>query len=209
MTSVLSNPSLSPVPFSPQELRDTLAGSRNPEETLSKLVFAIQQRLKTDVCSVYLLEQNRSHLVLAATVGLRGECVGRVRMALHEGLAGMVAEQLRPIAIEDAMKHPRFKYFAESGEDEYHSYLGVPIVDRGLLQGVLVVQSTEARSFLHEEIDLLAAAGKQLATVISDCRSLEQFIAPVQKRLWALATNLRWSWDAETKDIFRDLDPGR
>ena len=197
------------VPFSPEKLCETLAGSRNPEETLSKLVFAIQQRLQTDVCSVYLLEQNRSHLVLAATVGLRGECVGRVRMALHEGLAGMVAEQLRPIAVEDAMRHPRFKYFAESGEDEYHSYLGVPIVDRGLLQGVLVVQSAEARSFLHDEIDLLTAAGKQLATVISDCRSLEQFIAPVQKRLWALATNLRWCWDAETKEIFRDLDPVR
>ena len=50
-------------PFTPQELRDTLAGSRNPEETLANLVRAIQQRLKTDVCSVYLLEQNRSHLV--------------------------------------------------------------------------------------------------------------------------------------------------
>lgn len=73
------------VPFSPEELRETLAGSRNPEETLANLVRAIQQRLKTDVCSVYLLEQNRSHLVLAATVGLRGDCIGRVRMAVLDG----------------------------------------------------------------------------------------------------------------------------
>ncbi|TXT24646.1 MAG: alpha-glucan phosphorylase [Planctomycetota bacterium] len=197
------------VPFTPEQLRETLAGSRNPEETLDKLVRAIQLRLRTDVCSVYLLEQNRSHLLLAATVGLRGECVGRVRMALHEGLAGMVAEQLRPIAVEDAARHPRFKYFDEAGEDPYHSYLGVPIVDRGLLQGVLVVQSAEARSFTRDEIELLAATGKQLATVISDCRSLEQFIAPVQKRLWALASNLRWCWDADTTEIFRDLDPVR
>ena len=196
-------------PFTPQELRDTLAGSRNPEETLANLVRAIQQRLKTDVCSVYLLEQNRSHLVLAATVGLRGDCIGRVRMALHEGLAGMIAEQLRPIAVEDATRHPRFKYFAETGEDEYHSYLGVPIVERGLLQGVLVVQSAEARSFTREECELLAATGKQLANLISDCRTLDQFIAPVQKRLWALASNLRWCWDAETTEIFRDLDPVR
>ena len=57
-------------PFTPQELRDTLAGSRNPEETLANLVRAIQQRLKTDVCTVYLLEQNRSHLVLGVDVWL-------------------------------------------------------------------------------------------------------------------------------------------
>ena len=92
MSNSLASSSASDLaPFTPEELRETLAGSRNPEETLYKLVRAIQQRLKTDVCSVYLLEQNRSHLLMAATVGLRGECVGRVRMALHEGLAGMVA----------------------------------------------------------------------------------------------------------------------
>ena len=40
--------------------------------------------------------------------------------------------------------HPRFKYFPEAGEDPYRSFLGVPIVERGLLQGVLVVQTIEA-----------------------------------------------------------------
>ncbi len=81
----------------------------------------IQQRFETDVCSVYLLEPDRSNLVLAATVGLRPESVGRIRMRLDEGLAGLVAEQLRPQVVEDATAHPRFKYFREAGEDPYHS----------------------------------------------------------------------------------------
>lgn len=58
MTTLASHPNSDLLPFSPEELRETLSGSRNPEETLTKLVVAIQQRLKTDVCSVYLLEQN-------------------------------------------------------------------------------------------------------------------------------------------------------
>ena len=57
-------------------------------------------------------------------------------MAIHEGLAGLVAEQVRPVAVEQAQTHPRFKYFSEAGEDDYQSFLGVPLIDRGVLQGV-------------------------------------------------------------------------
>src|SRR4051812_5612505 len=96
-----------------------------PAETLTNLVRLIQERFETDVCSVYLIEPDRANLVLAATIGLRPESVGKVRMGLNEGLAGLVAEELRPIMVEDASKHPRFKYFRESGEDAYHSFLGV------------------------------------------------------------------------------------
>ena len=76
--------------------------------------------------------------MLAATVGLQPDSVGRIRMRLDEGLVGLVAEQLRPLIVDDAPAHPRFKYFKEAGEDPYRSFLGVPLIDRGLLQGVLV-----------------------------------------------------------------------
>ena len=110
-----------------------------PSETLSNLVELIARRFQTDVCSAYLLEPDRNNLVLAASLGLRPQCIGRLRMGLHEGLAGLVAEQVRPLAIEQASSHPRFKYFSDAGEDAYQSFLGVPIIDRGVLQGVLVV----------------------------------------------------------------------
>ncbi len=178
-----------------------------PAETLTNLVALIAGRFKTDVCSVYLLEPDRANLVLAATLGLRPQCVGTLRMALHEGLAGLVAEQVRPLALEHAKKHPRFKYFREAGEDAYQGFLGVPLIDRGVLQGVLIVQTTEARKFREAEVRMLVAAAAQVAPVVSDARSLDRFIAPVQERLWALARNLWWSWDHDSVALFRDLDP--
>ena len=114
-----------------EEISRLVSASGNASETLTNIVHLIQERFGTDVCSVYLLEADRSNLVLAATVGLRLESVGRVRMRLSEGLAGLVAEQLRPQVVADAPSHPRFKYFAEAGEDLYRSFLGVPILDRG------------------------------------------------------------------------------
>src|SRR5207247_1399211 len=112
-----------------------------PAETLMNVVALIAARFQTDVCSAYLLEPDRATLVLAATVGLRPQCIGALRMRLHEGLAGLVAEQVRAVAVAQVKNHPRFKYFREAGEDNYQSFLGVPLIDCGVLQGVLVVQT--------------------------------------------------------------------
>ena len=180
-----------------------------PAETLMNVVALIAGRFESDVCSAYLLEPDRANLVLAATVGLRRECIGTLRMAISEGLAGLVAEQVLPVAVSQVTKHPRYKYFKESGEDKYQSFLGVPLVDRGVLQGVLVVQTALSREFGAGEIRMLGEAAAQVAPIISEARALDRFIAPAQEKLWALARNLWWSWDQESTGLFRDIDPVR
>src|SRR6202522_2640613 len=173
------------------------------------VVALIATRFRTDVCSAYLLEPDRNNLVLAATLGLHPRSIGTLRMPLHEGLSGLVAEQLIPIAVPDAREHPRYKYFKESGEEEYHSFLGVPLIDRGVLQGVLVVQTKDPRVFQDNEIRMLAEAANQVAPVVSEARTLDRFIAPAQEKLWELARNVWWSWDNECVSLFRDLNPTR
>ncbi|HEX3117548.1 MAG TPA: DUF3417 domain-containing protein, partial [Candidatus Acidoferrum sp.] len=190
-----------------EEIRNLAKDSGKPAETLNNVVALIAGRFKTEVCSIYLLEPDRARLVLAATRGLRPKCVGTLRMALNEGLTGLVAEQLRPLALTHAKKHQRFKYFREAGEDGFEGFLGVPLIDRGVLQGVLIVQTTEARSFREDEVRMLMQAAAQVAPVVSEARSLDRFIAPTQEKLWSLARNLWWSWDSDSTALFRDLDP--
>ncbi len=192
-----------------EEIGNLAAEGGKPAETLTNVVALIGKRFKTDVCSAYLLEPDRANLVLAATVGLRQQCVGTLRMALTEGLAGMVAEQVQPVAVQHARNHPRFKYFSEAGEESYQSFLGVPLIDSGVLQGVLVVQTLDARAFADDEIKMLSEAAAQLAPVVSEARTLDRFVAPLQERLWSLARNLWWSWDNDSTSLFHDLDPQR
>src|SRR5450755_3264986 len=173
------------------------------------VVALIARRFQTDVCSAYLLEPDRANLVLAATLGLRPQCIGTLRMGIHEGLAGLVAERVGPVAVEQVKNHPRFKYFSEAGEDAYQSFLGVPLVDRGVLQGVLVVQTVAPRVFREDEVRMLTEAAAQVGSVVSEARTLDRFIAPALERLWALARNLWWCWDHDTSSLFRDLDPVR
>src|SRR6202790_457989 len=192
-----------------EEVASLTAEPGKPAETLMNVVALIARRFGTEVCSAYLLEPDRANLVLAATLGLRHECVGKLRMAVSEGLAGLVAEQVRPVAVEQVRNHPRFKYFSESGEDSYQSFLGVPLIDRGVLQGVLVVQTTEPRVFPENEIRLLTEAATAVAPVVSEARLLDRFVAPAEEKLWALARNVWWSWDHDTSSLFRALDPVR
>ena len=192
-----------------EEISNLAQEGGKPAETLMNVVALIARRFRTDVCCVYLLEPDRNNLVLAATLGLRPQCIGTLRMATHEGLVGLVAEQLRPVAVEEVKIHPRFKYFSEAGEDAYRSFLGVPLFDQGLLQGVLTVQTIAPRVFLEEEIRMLSEAAAQVAPVVSEARTLDRFVAPSQERLWSLARNLWWSWDHDSGGLFLDIDPVR
>ncbi len=184
-----------------EEVSQLVAHSHDPHETLTNIVHLIQERFRTAVCSVYVLEPGGSELVLGATVGLKPECVGRVRMRLNEGLTGLVAEKMTPVTVGDAFQHPRFKYFPEAGEDLYHSFLGVPLIAGGALQGVLVVQTAEAHVFSSNEVRTLVTVGSQLAPLVSDARLLERIVAAAHEPESARAT-------APAADVWRGVPLG-
>jgi glycogen phosphorylase len=192
-----------------EDVKNLAESGGRPADTLMNVVALIAARFHVDVCSAYLLEPDRSNLVLAATLGLHPRCIGTLRMPLNEGLTGLVAEEVMPVAVDDVTKHSRYKYFKDSGEDDYHSFLGVPLIHRGILQGVLVVQTKEPRMFRESEIRTLTDAAAQVAPVVSEARTLDRFIGPAQERLWALARNIWWSWDHDCISLFRDLNPTR
>jgi phosphotransferase system enzyme I (PtsP) len=154
------------------EITQLVVHSHDPAETLANIVRLIQARFQTAVCSVYLLEPDSGELVLGATVGLKSDAVGRVRMRLDQGLTGLVGEKLEPVMVPDAFHHPRFKYFPEAGEDPYRSFLGVPLLEGGTLQGVLVVQTVEPRTFSASEVRTLVTVAAQLASLVADANLL-------------------------------------
>jgi phosphotransferase system, enzyme I, PtsP len=156
--------------------------SEDLQETLQHIVEVIARRTNTDVCSIYLLEARVQRLTLRASTGLVRSAVGKVVMSVGEGLTGTVIEKLEPVMAVDAMSHPRFKFFPETGEERYHSFLGVPILERGTPLGVLVVQTLRRRKFSSSEIRLLRAIAAQLARVLVQARLVEDLRSKEQER---------------------------
>ncbi|RYG79703.1 GAF domain-containing protein, partial [bacterium] len=106
-------------------------------------------------------------LLLMATRGLRPEAVGRTRMKENEGLVGLVSATARPLRLTDAFSHPRFSYRPETGEDPFHSFLGVPILRGGRVLGVVVVQNRTERAYDDEEAEALQTVAMVLAELVA------------------------------------------
>ncbi|MFW6380065.1 MAG: phosphoenolpyruvate--protein phosphotransferase [Halorhodospira sp.] len=140
-------------------------------EALHIIVERVADAMAVDVCSVYLLDPVQGDFVLMDTRGLNPDSVGRVRLSVSEGLVGLVAEREEPINLKNAPAHSRFRYFPETGEERYSSFLGVPIIHYRTVLGVLVVQQTEQRRFEESEVAFLVTLAAQLAGAIAHARA--------------------------------------
>ncbi|ARU54866.1 phosphoenolpyruvate-protein phosphotransferase PtsP [Oleiphilus messinensis] len=137
-------------------------------EALDIIVTRVQEAMDTEVCSVYLVDPESNRYILMATQGLNKEAVGNVSLAHSEGLVGLVGVREEPINLENAPAHPRYRYFAETGEERYQSFLGVPIIHHRKVLGVIVVQQQKnSRIFDEGEEAFLVTVSAQLAGVIA------------------------------------------
>lgn len=141
--------------------------SSDLQSELDIIVTRVREVLNTQVCSVYLFDKDINCHVLMASEGLNKEAVGHVSLEVGEGLVGLVAKHAETLNLEDAQLHPSYHYLSETGEEEFHAFLGVPIIHLRSVLGVLVVQHRERRSFDEGEEAFLVTLSAQLARVIA------------------------------------------
>ncbi len=141
--------------------------AKDLQSALDIIVNRVRDALHTQVCSIYLLDQEFHCHVLMASEGLNKDAVGRVSLELGEGLVGLVAKHAEPVNLRDAPLHPNFQYLADTGEEDFHAFLGVPIIHHRSVLGVLIVQHRERRRFDEGEEAFLVTLSAQLAGVIA------------------------------------------
>ncbi len=156
-----------------EDISSLILQSHDLEETLDNIVSLVARRMRSDVCSIYLLEDNGSALRLRASKGLSRKAIGKVTLQLGEGLTGLAAEERRVVAIQEPQSHPRYRYFRETGEERFHSFLGLPLLDRKTPLGVIVIQTKAPRQFSAEEISALSTIAFQVASIVINARLLD------------------------------------
>ena len=158
-----------------RRLRDIMAGSGTPQERLDRIVTIVAAEMVAEVCSAYVMRAGEV-LELFATEGLRPEAVHRTRLRIGEGLVGVIAAAARPLALADAQSHPDFAYRPETGEEVYHSLMGVPILRGGRVLGVLVVQNRSLRHYTEDEIEVL----QTIAMVVAELAATGALVNPLE-----------------------------
>lgn len=146
-------------------LRDVMAAGGTAQERLDKVVKLIAADMVAEVCSCYVMRAGEV-LELFATEGLLKTAVHETRLRVGEGLVGDIAAHARTLALSDAQSHPNFAYRPETGEEIFHSLIGVPIVRGGRVIGVLVVQNKTSRNYTEEEAETLETVAMVLAELV-------------------------------------------
>ena len=149
------------------DIAGIVGSSRGPDETLQRIVEQVAARFGVEACSVYLLNEEEEELVLEATVGLNPHAVHTVHMKLHEGLTGLVLEEMAPVFVVDPATHKRYKFFEGSGEEIYKTFLGVPLLYLQHPVGVLVVQTVKERAVTEADIPVFSAIAGQIAATVA------------------------------------------
>jgi len=158
-----------------RRLRDIMARSGTAQERLDRIVRVIAAEMVAEVCSAYIMRAGEV-LELFATEGLRPEAVHRTRLRVGEGLVGVIAATARPLALADAQSHPNFAYRPETGEEIFHSLMGVPILRSGRVLGVLVVQNRTLRHYTEDEVEVL----QTIAMIVAELATGGDLINPLE-----------------------------
>ncbi|MCF6368736.1 phosphoenolpyruvate--protein phosphotransferase [Rhizobium halophilum] len=149
-----------------RRLRELMAEPLDPQERLDRIVRQIASNMVAEVCSAYVLRSD-GVLELYATEGLNPEAVHLSQLKMGQGLVGTIAASAQPLNLSDAQAHPAFRYLPETGEEIYHSFLGVPILRAGRTLGVLVVQNKTSRTYREDEVEALETTAMVIAEMIA------------------------------------------
>lgn len=144
----------------------------NLDDALARLVVMVKEIMDVDSCSIYLANYSKQELKLAATIGLEQKAIGKVTIGFYEGLIGLIGDREEPINIENAKEHPRFKHFPEVKEDNYHAFIGTPIIHQRKVLGVISMQQESIRRFSEDEEAFLVTLAAQIALEIVNAEIL-------------------------------------
>ena len=151
---------------------------------LQRIIEVIAGGMGKDGASVFLLDRSGKNVSLAAAIGLNQQAVGKLTFPLGMGIAGWVAEQKVPLALEDPFSDPRFQYVPETGIERFKSLVAAPIMDDDRCFGVLFVLSSQAWNATTSDITLLTTTANQISGVIKSAQMFQN----IQERLSELST---------------------
>ncbi|MDC9612523.1 phosphoenolpyruvate--protein phosphotransferase [Xenorhabdus khoisanae] len=170
-----------------REIVEKVAMTANLSEALELLVNETCQAMNTDVCSIYLADHQRHCYYLMATKGLKKPRGQAISLAFDEGVVGEVGRLSELINLADVREHPSFKYIPQVKEESLRAFLGVPIIYRRQLQGILVVQQLERRLFDESEESFMVTLATQLGVILAQAQTKGLFGRYRQTRIKALA----------------------
>ena len=168
------------------EVISTVGSTLKLDEVLGHLVDIVARAISCHAVFFYLYDKDRECLTLASTSKQYKKLVGKIELALGEGITGWVGMHLQPVILKEAaMNDPRFRYFPELEEEKFQSTMTVPIIakDRHLI-GVITLHTIAPYEFTEQHQTFLINTAALVAGAIENAQLYEN----TQRKLNILTT---------------------
>lgn len=157
------------------EVISTVGSTLRLDEVLHHLVDTVVRATSCHIAFIYMFDKEKERLILAGASEKHQHLVGKIGMALGEGIAGWVALHRTPVFLKDgALADPRFCYFPELEEEKFQSIMTIPIItkDRHLI-GVITLQAIAPHEFTEEHQRFISMTVALVAGAIENAQLYE------------------------------------
>jgi len=143
------------------------------EILLPKIINHIASVMHIEKASLLLLNDS-NQLEIKAAIGLEEDIISNTRIALGQGISGMVAQSGHPLLIQDLENNPKYKSKFKK-HFKTNSILSVPLTVHGKTIGVINVNDKKnGGNFTNDDLNLLETIAIQVASAISNARLYEK-----------------------------------
>jgi hypothetical protein len=158
------------------EIIATVTSSLNLDEVLDNVVRLLSEASAVHACFVYLVDKEAERLELRAASDPYRRLAGRIALERGEGIAWWALDNREPVLIlENAVADPRFKYVPELEEEQFQSFVSVPVFDRAGAPIAAISLHTQApREFTDGEADFFVSVASLVAGAIENARLYDE-----------------------------------
>lgn len=159
--------------FTIMDLGGLIQSPDDLDRVLQFLVEKVCRLTKTDACSLFLYQPESQNLLLKATHGLNKKLNDQLTVPFGEGLVGKTIKILKPISIANALKSKSNMRVDQLGDQDYKSFLSVPLVYNNHPIGVIAVQTKKQKTFTKKDIEFLMTLAIPAVGLIEKARFMD------------------------------------
>jgi signal transduction protein with GAF and PtsI domain len=138
------------------------------EELLRLVVNVTAEIMNSKICSLMLLDPDKKELVVKATQSISEEYNKKPNIKLGQGIAGIVAEENKPICVLDVREEERYLNRDIARKEGLVSLASVPLSVKRRVIGVLNCYTSKKHKFTQHELDVLTTLSSQAALAIEN-----------------------------------------
>jgi signal transduction histidine kinase len=157
------------------EISRDLASTLDLDTLLYRIVRVAADLSQAQEASILLYDEVKKELRFQAATNLDDPAIRGLRVPVKQSVAGWIVKNQEPIIIGDVKNDERhFRHANQESALITESLLGVPLINKGEVIGVLEAINKHNGEFDNEDQELLMTLGNQAAVAIQNARLFAQ-----------------------------------